>query len=167
MENDIEIESKKKNKNIDMTKGNPIKVIILFTLPLLLGNLFQQLYNICDSAVVGQFVGDEAMAAVSSSGSLINLLIGLVQGISVGAGIGIAQYFGAKNKDKMSKTIHTTILFAFILGIVLSFLGYFLAPYLLRLMNTDIDILPNSITYFHTYFIGVIFIVMYNAGSSF
>ena len=166
MENDIEIESKKKNKNIDMTKGNPIKVIILFTLPLLLGNLFQQLYNICDSAVVGQFVGDEAMAAVSSSGSLINLLIGLVQGISVGAGIVIAQYFGAKNKDKMSKTIHTTILFAFVLGIVLSFLGYFLAPYLLHLMNTDIDILPNSITYFHTYFIGVIFTVMYNAGSS-
>ncbi len=161
-----EVEIKKKSKNIDMTKGNPIKVIILFTLPLLLGNLFQQLYNICDSAVVGQFVGDEAMAAVSSSGSLINLLIGLVQGISVGAGIVIAQYFGAKNKEKMSNAIHTTTLFSFILGIVLSFLGYFLAPVLLRLMNTDEDILPNSITYFHTYFIGVIFTVMYNAGSS-
>ncbi len=156
----------KKNKNIDMTKGNPIVVIILFTLPLLLGNLFQQLYNICDSAIVGKYVGDEAMAAVSSSGSLINLLIGLVQGISVGAGIVIAQYFGAKDKENMSKAIHTTVLFAFTLGIVLSFVGYLLAPTLLELMNTDKDILPNSILYFHTYFIGVIFTVMYNALSS-
>ncbi len=156
----------KKNKNIDMTKGNPIVVIILFTLPLLLGNLFQQLYNICDSAIVGKYVGDEAMAAVSSSGSLINLLIGLVQGISVGAGIVIAQYFGAKDKENMSKAIHTTVLFAFTLGIILSFVGYLLAPTLLELMNTDKDILPNSILYFHTYFIGVIFTVMYNALSS-
>ncbi len=164
---DTEIKEKKiKSKNIDMTKGKSLKVIILFTLPLLLGNLFQQLYNICDSAVVGKFVGDEAMAAVSSSGSLINLLIGLVQGISVGAGIVIAQYFGAKDKERMSKTIHTTTLFSFCLGIVLSIVGYFLAPVLLKLMNTDEDILPNSITYFHTYFIGVIFTVMYNAGSS-
>ncbi len=164
---DTEIKEKKiKSKNIDMTKGSPLKVIIFFTLPLLLGNLFQQLYNICDSAVVGQFVGDEAMAAVSSSGSLINLLIGLVQGISVGAGIVIAQYFGAKDKERMSKTIHTTTLFSFCLGIVLSIAGYFLAPVLLKLMNTDEDILPNSIAYFHTYFIGVIFTVMYNAGSS-
>ena len=157
---------KKRTKNIDMTKGNPIKVIILFTLPLLLGNLFQQLYNIADSAIVGKYVGDEAMAAVSSSGSLINLLIGLVQGISVGAGIVIAQYFGAKDKDGMSKAIHTTVLFSFTLGIILSFVGYLLAPTLLRLMNTDEEILPNSILYFHTYFIGVIFTVMYNALSS-
>ena len=155
-----------KSKNIDMTKGNPLKVIILFTLPLLLGNVFQQLYNICDSAVIGQFVGDDAMAAVSSSGSLINLLIGLVQGISVGAGIVIAQYFGAKDINRMSKTIHTTVLFSLVLGILLSFIGYFLAPLLLRLMSTDEEILPNSITYFHTYFIGVIFTVLYNAGSS-
>ena len=124
---------KKHNTNVDMTKGSPIKVIILFTLPLLLGNLFQQLYNIADSAIVGQFVGDSAMAAVSSSGSLINLLIGLVQGISVGAGIVIAQYFGARNKEKMSNTIHTTVLFSFCLGIVLSFIGYILAPQLLVL----------------------------------
>lgn len=149
-----------------MTKGNPLKGIILFTLPLLLGNVFQQLYNICDSAIVGQFVGDNAMAAVSSSGSLINLLIGLVQGIGVGAGIVIAQYFEAKNVDKMSKTIHTTVLFSFVLGIILSFVGYFLAPILLRLMGTDEEILPNSISYFHMYFLGVIFTVLYNAGSS-
>ncbi len=155
-----------KSKNIDMTKGNPLKVIILFTLPLLLGNIFQQLYNICDSAIVGQFVGDNAMAAVSSSGSLINLLIGLVQGIAVGAGIVVAQYFGAKDVDKMSKTIHTTVLFSFVLGIVLSFVGYFIAPVLLKAMGTDEEILPNSIDYFHVYFIGVIFTVLYNAGSS-
>ena len=156
----------KKNKNVDMTTGKPLVQIILFTLPLLLGNVFQQLYNICDSAVVGKFVGDDAMAAVSSSGSLINLLIGLVQGISVGAGIIITQYFGAKQKEKMSNTIHTQVLFSFVLGLILSIIGYILAPTLLKLMNTDEDILPNSIAYFHTYFIGVIFTVMYNTGSA-
>ncbi len=154
------------SNNIDMTKGNALKGIILFTLPLLLGNLFQQLYNIADSSIVGKFVGDEAMAAVSSSGSLINLLIGLVQGISVGAGIVVAQYFGAKNDEKLSNTIHTTVLFSLILGLVLSVVGYIIAPTLLVLMKTDEEILPNSIDYFHTYFIGVIFTVMYNAFAS-
>ncbi len=152
--------------NIDMTEGNSLKAIILFTLPLLLGNIFQQLYNIADSSIVGKFVGDEAMAAVSSSGSLINLLIGLVQGISVGAGIVVAQYFGARDKERLSNTIHTTVLFSFCLGLVLSVVGFFLAPVLLELMKTDSEILPNSIAYFHTYFIGVIFTVMYNAFAS-
>lgn len=162
----MSLKIKRLSNNIDMTKGNALKSIILFTLPLLLGNLFQQLYNIADSAIVGKFGSDEAMAAVSSSGSLINLLIGLVQGISVGAGIVVAQYFGAKDKEKLSNTIHTTVLFSFVLGLVLSIVGYLIAPTLLVLMKTDEEILPNSIDYFHTYFIGVIFTVMYNAFAS-
>ncbi len=157
---------KRLSNNIDMTKGNALKAIILFTLPLLLGNLFQQLYNIADSAIVGKFGSDEAMAAVSSSGSLISLLIGLVQGISVGAGIVVAQYFGARDEEKLSNTIHTTVLFSFVLGIVLSVVGFLIAPTLLVLMKTDKEILPNSIDYFHTYFVGVIFTVMYNAFAS-
>ncbi len=155
-----------KRKNVDMTVGNPIKVIVLFTLPLLLGNLFQQLYNIIDSIVVGNFVGDEALAAVSSSGSLINLLIGLVQGITVGAGIVIAQYYGAHDVKKMRSTIHTTIIFALILGAILTVTGYFLSQELLILMNTDESVLPLSTKYFKTYFLGCVFTLMYNAGSS-
>lgn len=160
------IEAKTKRKNLDMTKGNPIVVIILFTLPLLLGNVFQQLYNVVDSMVVGNFIGDEALAAVSSSGSLINLLIGLIQGITVGAGIVIAQHFGANDKEKMQNCIHTTIAFSFALGLIMTVIGYFLSQQMLIWMNTDPDVLPLSTEYFKTYFLGVIFTLMYNAGSA-
>ena len=154
------------HKDIDMTKGNPVVVILLFTLPLLLGNIFQQLYNIVDSMVVGKYIGDTALAAVSSSGSLIALLIGLIQGITVGAGIVIAQYFGAKNIDKIQKTIHTTVAFGLILGLLMTIVGFFLSPILLKIMGTPDDVLPLSITYFQTYFLGVFFTIMYNIGSA-
>lgn len=160
------MESTIKKRNINMTEGNPIKVIILFTLPLLLGNIFQQLYNVVDSMVVGKFVGDEALGAVASSGSLINLLIGLIQGISVGAGIVIAQYFGAKNVEKMRKSIHTAVTFCFILGLIMTVVGFFLSPYLLVLMKTDPEVLPLSIKYFQTYFLGIVFSLLYNMGSA-
>lgn len=156
----------KKSGTRDLTIGHPLKAIILFTIPLLLGNLFQQFYNLADSIVVGNFIGDEAMGAIASSNHLINLLIGLIQGVSVGAGIVIAQFFGAKNYDRMSKTIHTTVAFGLVFGFLLSILGYFISPLLLKAMNTPENILPESTTYFKTYFIGVIFTLMYNCGSS-
>ena len=143
-------------KNIDMTEGNPVKAIILFTLPLLLGNIFQQLYNVVDSMVVGNFVGYLALGAVSSSGSLIMLLIGLIQGISVGAGIVIAQYFGAHDEERMRKCIHTAVTFCFILGIFMTVIGFFISPLLLKIMNTPENVLPLSTKYFQTYFLGVI-----------
>jgi MATE efflux family protein len=155
-----------KRTNLDMTEGNALKNIIIFTLPLLLGNVFQQLYNIVDSMVVGNFVGDEALAAVSSSGSLINLLIGLVQGITVGAGIVIAQYFGAKDNEKMRKSIHTTVIFSFILGIAMTVFGFFMSGQLLIWMKTDESVLSLSTIYFKVYFLGCIFTLMYNAGSA-
>lgn len=155
-----------KAKNLDMTKGNPIKVIIMFTLPLILGNIFQQLYNVVDSMIVGAFEGDAAMGAVASSGSLINLLIGLLQGISVGAGIVIAQRFGASDKEGMSRTIHTSVLFGLILGFIMTFIGYFLSPILLEIMKTPEEVFPLSVKYFQVYFLGVIFTVMYNFGCS-
>ena len=155
-----------KKKNVGMTEGNPIKIIILFTLPLLLGNVFQQFYNIIDSVIVGRFVGDSALAAVSSSGSLINLLIGLIQGISVGAGIVIAQYYGARNIEKLRKSMHTATLFSMILGIFMTIVGIIITPMLLRLMNTPEEVLPQSIAYFRTYFGGVFFTILYNMGSS-
>ena len=153
-------------KNLDMTQGNSLKVIVLFTIPLLLGNLFQQLYNVIDSYIVGEYLGDYAMGAVSSSGSLINLLIGLIQGISVGGGIVVAQHFGAKNTERMRKCEHTLVFFGLFLGVGMTIIGYFLSPVLLRLMSTPEDILPLSIEYFQMYFMGVIFTIMYNCFAS-
>ena len=154
------------HKNLDMTQGNALKVIVFFTIPLLLGNLFQQLYNVVDSYIVGDVLGDDAMGAVSSSGSLINLLIGLIQGISVGGGIVVAQHFGAKNKDRMRKCEHTLVIFGVVLGIAMTIIGYVLSPILLRKMETPEEILPLSIEYFQVYFLGVIFTIMYNCFAS-
>ncbi len=94
---------------VDMTEGSPWKKIVFFTLPMLLGNIAQQLYNTVDSVVVGNYVGDNALAAVGSAGPILNLLLVLFVGISVGAGIIVSQYFGAKEREKLSQTIGTTI----------------------------------------------------------
>lgn len=153
-------------KNIDMTMGNPVKAILLFSLPLLFGNFFQQLYSFIDSIIVGNFDGDGALAAVASSGSLISLLIGLIQGISVGAGIVIAQHFGAREEEKMRKCIHTGVIFSFVLGVIISIIGVCFTKEMLILMKTDIEVLPLSVNYFKTYFIGAVFSSLYNMGSS-
>ena len=131
-------------------------------MPIFLGNLFQQLYNIADSLVVGNFLGKNALAAVSSSGSLIFLITGFISGIFVGAGVVIARYFGEKNVKKVRIAVHTTIAFGLVAGIVITVLGMGLTPFLLNLMKTPKDVLPDSITYFRLYFAGGIGIVMYN-----
>ena len=134
-----------------MTEGSISRKIILFAIPLFLGNLFQQLYNTADAFIVGRFLDKNAYAAVSSSGSLIFLLVGFFNGIAVGAGVVIARYYGAKDNEKLQTAVHTTLAF-----------GLTLTPQLLRLMKTDTDVLPNSIDYFRMYFAGSIAIVMYN-----
>jgi len=155
-----------KNTKLDLTSGHPLKVIILFTLPLLLGNLFQQLYNVVDSMIVGRYISDQALAAVSSSGSLISFFIALIQGISVGGGIVIARHFGEKDEVRLRKSIHTLTLFSIFLGIFMTIFGYLLSPIMLRLMGTPENVLPLSDIYFKTYFLGVFFTIMYNTGSS-
>ena len=142
-----------------MTEGKISKKIVLFAIPIFLGNLFQQLYNVVDSLVVGNFLGKDALAAVSSSGSLIFLIIGFINGIFVGAGVIIARYFGAKDMKDLSIAVHTTIAF----GIIVTALGMGLSPWMLKMMGTPDDVLPNSIMYFQLYFAGGIGIVMYNA----
>lgn len=146
-----------------MTEGKISKSLLLFAFPIFLGNLFQQLYNVVDSLVVGNVLGKEALAAVSSTGSLIFLIIGFINGIFVGAGVMIARYFGAKNKENLSIAIHTTIAFAFIAGVIVTALGIGLTPWLLRLMETPNDVLADAIIYLRFYFAGGIAIVMYNA----
>ena len=124
------------NKTIPMTEGTIWKRIVAFAIPLFLGNLFQQLYNMADSLIVGNFLGSNALAAVSSSGNLIFLLVGFFNGIAVGAGVVIARYFGAQEKEQLQRSIHTTIAFGLICGIALSLIGVILAPKILILMGT-------------------------------
>ncbi len=145
-----------------MTSGSIQKKIILFALPVFLGNLFQQLYNVADSLVVGNVLGREALAAVSSSGNLIFLMIGFIQGIFMGAGIIISRHYGAKEYDKVHATVHTTVAFGLLAGVFLTVAGMLLTPQLLKLMGTPSDVLPNSITYFRLYFAGSLASVMYN-----
>lgn len=111
-----------------MTEGRISKKIIFFAIPLFLGNLFQQLYNTADSLIVGNFLGSNALAAVSSSGNLIFLMVGFINGIAMGAGVVIARYYGAKKRDSLQKAIHTTVAFGLAAGAVLTVLGMFLAP---------------------------------------
>ena len=136
--------------------------MLLFALPVFLGNLFQQLYNTFDAWCVGNYIGDDALAAVSSSGSLIFLMVSFFNGLAMGAGIIIARDFGAKNYENMRKTIHTAIAFGLITGIVLTILGVALTPLILKIMGTPYEVLPQSITYFRFYFLGAIFTIMYN-----
>ena len=120
------------------------------------------MYNTADSLIVGNFLGSNALAAVSSSGNLIFLMVGFINGIAMGAGVVVARYYGAKIKDCLQKAIHTTVAFGLVAGVVLTVMGMFLAPRILVLMGTPGDVLPESIMYFRTYFAGSIGVVMYN-----
>lgn len=145
-----------------MTEGPIWKRMILFAIPLFLGNLFQQLYNTADSLIVGNFLGSDALAAVSSSGSLIFLMVGFFNGISLGAGVVIARYFGAQEKEKVQDAIHTTVAFGIVAGILLTAIGLIMTPTFLRWMGTPADVLKNSVLYFRIYFLGSIAFVLYN-----
>lgn len=145
-----------------MTKGPIWKCMISFAIPVFIGHLFQQLYNTADSIIVGNFVGKEALAAVSSSGNLIFMMTGFFMGLCMGAGVIISRYLGAKDYDKMRRAIHTAVAFALCCGITLSVLGLWLAPKLLVLMKTPENVLPLSTAYFRIYFFGSFFSLTYN-----
>ena len=157
--------SEAKEARLDLTKGPIGRQIVQFTVPLLLGNIFQQFYNAADTVIVGRFVGKEALAAVGSSGSLINLLVSILMGIAVGAGVVVARYYGARQYQEMRDTIHTTIAFGLIAGVVMSVLGVLITPAILRWMQTPESVLDSSVLYFRIYFAGVLTTVMYNIGS--
>ena len=151
-----------KNGTTLLTEGSILGKLFGFAVPLFLGNLFQQLYNTCDSLIVGNFVGSEALAAVSSSGSLIFLLVGLFNGVAMGAGVVIARYFGAREQEHMRQAIHTTVFFGIVAGLALTVLGILLTPLLLRWMGTPESVLPQSVIYFRVYFAGALAVVLYN-----
>ena len=145
-----------------MTEGPVWKRIVFFAIPVFWGNLFQQLYNTVDSLIVGNFLGSSALAAVSSSGALIFLMVGFFNGIAVGAGVVTAKYFGSRDYEKLQLSIHTIVAFGIICGVFFTVVGPFIAPSILRLMGTPSEVLPMSITYFRIYFLGSFAFVMYN-----
>ena len=156
-------ELKSKNQSMDMTQGVIWKQLAYFALPLFLGNLSQQLYNTADSIIVGKFVGKDALAAVSSSGNLIFMMTGFFMGLFVGAGVIISRYFGAKCYDRLEAAVHTDLAFAMVCGVLLTLVGIFLTPQILVWMRTPEDVLPQSIQYFRLYFMGSLFMIVYNA----
>lgn len=148
-----------------MTEGVIWKELLFFSIPLLLGNLFQQMYNAVDSIVVGNYIGPQALAAVGSSAPLINLLVSFFMGLSVGAGVIISRYFGARMHDQLRDAIHTSLAFTLIAGVVMTIVGLIISPMLLELMGTPEDVMSNSVLYLRIYFLGVISVMVYNMAS--
>ncbi|NOU47877.1 MAG: MATE family efflux transporter [Bacteroidales bacterium] len=141
----------------DLTVGNEGKLILSFTIPMLIGNVFQQLYNVVDSIIVGRYLGNEALAAVGASFPLIFTLIALIIGISTGVTIIISQYYGARNLEQVRKAIETMYIFLFYTSIGITIIGIFTSEYIFRLIDLPEDIIPQAVTFFNLYAAGFIF----------
>ena len=161
----IKQNSLRRGKDVDMTTGNITRHIIAFAFPLLVGNIFQQLYNMVDTWVVGKYVSNEAFAAVGSVGPIVNMLIGFFLGLSSGAGVVISQYYGAHRPDDVKRTVHTAIAMTLVLGVAFTGIGLFMTPYMLKLMKTPIEVMPESTAYLSIYFCGIIGLMVYNIGA--
>lgn len=148
-----------------MIEGVIWKELLLFSIPLLLGNLFQQLYNTVDSVVVGNYIGSNALAAVGASNPIINLLLGFFMGLATGAGVVISRYFGSQDDEGLHKSVHTSIAATFLSGIILMIAGVFLTPWILEMVGTPAEVMNDSILYLRIYFLGIIAVMIYNMGS--
>ncbi|MBQ9940859.1 MAG: MATE family efflux transporter [Clostridia bacterium] len=154
-----------KNTEADMTTGSTVRHLVSFAVPLLVGNIFQQLYNTVDTWVVGNYASNQAFSAVGSVTPIINLLIGFFMGLSSGAGVVISQYYGAKRNEKVSQAVHTSVAVTLLMGVVFTFLGIAMIPFMLKLNKTPDSVLPQSTTYLTIYFAGVIGLMVYNMGA--
>ena len=152
-------------REVDMTRGNVLPHILMFALPLLLGNLFQQFYNMVDTWVVGNYVSAEAFSAVGTVGPIVNMLIGLFMGLASGAGVVISQYFGAGNEKKVRETVHTAVALTAILTVVFTIVGVVMTPFMLRMMKTPENVFPQSRRYLTIYFAGMAGLLFYNMGA--
>ena len=148
--------------NRDLTKGSVLKSMLLFSIPMILGNLLQQMYNAVDSVIVGNYVGSNALAAVGSSTSIINLLIAFSMGASAGAGVVVSQFIGAGNKKGVKISVHTALAIAIILGMILTAAGIIFTPTILKWMRTPEEVMRESVVYLRLYSAGLLFSVVYN-----
>lgn len=154
-----------KRRDTDMTEGSIPRLLISFALPLMIGNVFQQLYNTVDSVVVGNYVSKQALAAVGCTGPIINTLFGLFGGLAAGAGVVISQFYGAHDREKLHKAVQTTITMSLIMCVLLTVLGVWLTPFMLELMSTPDDVLADAAEYLRIYFWGVSGVIMYYIGA--
>lgn len=150
------------NHTKDMTAGNPYSLMLGFALPIFLSQVFQQLYNTADAFIVGRFLGTNALAAVTSSGTLIFLLISFFMGTAMGGGVVISRYFGAGDKEQVSRGVHTIMAFGIVSGVILTVVGVAFTPTFLVWMQTDPEVMPEAVEYFRYYFLGALAMVMYN-----
>lgn len=146
----------------DLTKGNETTQLILFALPMLLGNIFQQFYNMVDSFVVGRFVGTTALAAVGTSFPIIFFMLSLIMGVTMGSTVLISQFFGARDHEKLKKVISTSYIFLFLAGTVMSFIGVFSSGFILRAMSVPADVMPEAAAYLRIIFAGMLATFGYN-----
>ena len=151
-----------KRHEADMTEGSVVRHLLRFAFPLLIGNLFQQLYNTVDTWVVGNYVSNEAFSAVGTVTPIINMLIGFFLGLSSGAGVVISQYYGAKRYDKVHDTVHTAIVMTLLLGVLFTGVGIAIIPPMLRFMKTPAEVFPESAAYLTIYFAGILGLMLYN-----
>lgn len=149
----------------DLTKGNILKQLIIFSIPLLIGNIFQQLYNTVDSIIVGNFVGKNALAAVGASGPIINMLVGFFMGLATGASVVISQYYGAKDSRRLHDAVHTSMALTIVVGIALTIIGSFLSPLMVGWIGTPDEVFDSATLYLKIYFWGVLGLLVYNMGS--
>ena len=146
----------------DMTTGGITRHLVTFALPLLIGYIFQMLYNTVDTWVVGNYVSNEAFSAVGTVGPIINMLIGFFLGLSSGAGVVISQYYGAKRFDMVEKTVHTSVIITLVMGVVFTGVGIVFTPLMLTAMSTPPEVLPESTAYLTIYFAGITGLMLYN-----
>lgn len=159
------VEERNFNPHTDLIRGNIFTSILLFSIPLLIGNLFQQLYNTVDSYVVGNYVNTGALAAVGASASIINMLVGFFMGLSAGAGVVISQYFGGGRKENMSDAIHSALALTALLSVIFTVLGIAFTKPLLYAIGIPEEVLPHSTQYLTIYFAGITFSLFYNIGA--
>ena len=158
--------SGKNAKTVDMTGGNLLKNIWMFSVPLILTNFLQMLFNAADTVVVGRFAGQQALAAVGATGSLCFLLVSLFNGLSIGSNVIVARYIGANRQEDISKAVHTSVAMSIASGLLLSVIGFFISRPMLQLMSTPDDIIGMSTLYMKLYFLGTFFGIVYNFASS-
>ena len=151
---------------VDMTNGPLLGKIILYSLPLMASGILQLLFNAADMIVAGRWAGSVALAAIGATSSLINLLLNIFIGLSIGANVTVAHFYGAGRLDEVSETVHTAVIIAFTGGVLMAFVGALLASPLLTLMGTPEDVLPHSVAYMRIYFIGMPVTLLYNFGSA-
>jgi putative MATE family efflux protein len=159
------VKSRSSRYELDMTEGNIVKQLLIFMVPLLLGNLFQQLYNTVDTWVLGNYATNEAFSAVGAVGPVVNMLIGAFMGFASGAGVVVSQYFGAGQYDELNKTVKTSLVMTLGMTVILTVAGVFFTPYLLRLMRIPEEVFQDAKDYLTIYFAGAVGLLFYNIGS--